>query len=159
VSVALCPPLRLECQQAELALEHVEELLAGPVHMRPDVEAGRDDDLDRGGDGLVAPGTLSLACEPPRAITRPAPGGNVNSVHLPATVAVEGPEEIGVLRLADSDELEGQEVVAREGALAREPADATAERDAADAGFGDDAGGHDHPVLRGLRRRCRLYRL
>ena len=33
--------------------------------------------------------------------------------------------------------------------LTREPADATAERESADAGLGDDAGGHDHPVLRG----------
>src|SRR6266581_4325142 len=48
-----------------------------------------------------------------------------------AAAAVEGPEEIGVLGLADgddlgcgSDELEGQEVVAGEGVLARKPADA-----------------------------------
>src|SRR3977135_3194241 len=42
----------------------------------------------------LPPGTLSVPCKPPPAITRPAPGGSmrpsVNSVHLPAAIDVEG---------------------------------------------------------------------
>ena len=68
--------------------------------------------------------------------------------------AVEGPEEIGVLRLARPDdltrgghELERQEVVAGQPVLAREPADAASEGKAANAGLGDDAGRNDEAVL------------
>src|SRR5690349_15251625 len=36
----------IECEKVQLALEDAEQLLARPMHVRADVEAGRDDDLE-----------------------------------------------------------------------------------------------------------------
>jgi hypothetical protein len=66
---------------------------------------------------------------------------------------MERPEEIRVIVLADSDgfarggdKLERAEVVARQGVLAREPADAAAKREPADAGLRNDPGRNDKAV-------------
>src|SRR6266550_2626702 len=78
-----------------------------------------------------------------------------DGAEVPAA-AVKGPEEIGMVSrarpddlAAGGDDLERAKVVAGQAVLAREPADASAERKATHAGFGDDSGRDDEAVLGG----------
>ena len=70
-----------------------------------------------------------------------------------AAAAAHGPEEIGVLVLAGGHEppvgqnhLDGQQVINRQAIGARQIAQPAAQRQAADAGGGDDAAGHGQAI-------------
>ena len=74
-----------------------------------------------------------------------------------AAAAAQAPEEVGVLRLARLDELalggdevDGEQLVDRQPVLALQPADAAAERQAGDAGVGDDPARRREPERLGL---------
>ena len=69
-----------------------------------------------------------------------------------AAAAANGPEEVFVLRCADGKviavgvhDVGGDDIVATQAVLAHEPADAAAQREAADAGGRDDAAGGGKP--------------
>ena len=74
-----------------------------------------------------------------------------------AAAAAQAPEQVGVLGLGRVDEpavcgddVGADEVVAGEAVLAHQPADAAAEREAADAGGRDEPAGRCEPVCLGL---------
>ena len=74
-----------------------------------------------------------------------------------AAAAAQAPEEVGVLGLARRDELavggdqvDGEQLVDRQPVLSMKPADAAAERQAGDAGVGDDPARGREPERLGL---------
>ena len=74
-----------------------------------------------------------------------------------SAAAAQAPEEVGVLGLARLDELapggdevDGEELVDRQPVLSMEPAEAAAERQAGDAGVGDDPARRRQPERLGL---------
>ena len=76
-----------------------------------------------------------------------------DDAEVPAA-APHAPEEVGVLVLAGlhelavgGDHVHGQQLIDREPVLAHDPADATAEREARQAGVGDDSRRNREPEL------------